>query len=72
VCDRFLTRCTQPRSLEVYRFLGLIDDIMAEARPTPPLRLHERGTMKVLKEWYMFEKNDPTPDCPYVSEPEFL
>jgi hypothetical protein len=51
----------------VYRFLGLLDAIYAEALPTPLAQLHKPGPAgEVLKEFYITERNDPTPDCPHV------
>lgn len=59
---------TQPRSQEVYKFLGLWPDIEKEALPVPPMRLYESPEgSKPLKTWHMFEWSDPTPSMPFVS-----
>jgi 2-polyprenyl-6-methoxyphenol hydroxylase-like FAD-dependent oxidoreductase len=57
----------QPRSLEVYRALGIVDTVLSESFPSPPARVYAvPGGTEVLKEWQMITQSDPTPDCPYV------
>jgi 2-polyprenyl-6-methoxyphenol hydroxylase-like FAD-dependent oxidoreductase len=57
----------QPRSLEVYRALGIVDTVLFESFPSPPARTYAvPGGTQVLKEWQMITQSDPTPDCPYV------
>ncbi|WP_437728029.1 FAD-dependent oxidoreductase [Sorangium sp. So ce861] len=53
----------QPRSLEVFDDLGVIDAVMAAGAPYPPIRAYDGGT--VLGEWVMFERREPAPDVPY-------
>jgi 2-polyprenyl-6-methoxyphenol hydroxylase-like FAD-dependent oxidoreductase len=53
----------QPRSLEVFDDLGVIDNIRAASAPYPPIRAYDGAT--VVWEGHMHEHHDPTPDVPY-------
>ncbi|KAL1755699.1 FAD binding domain-containing protein [Schizophyllum commune] len=56
----------QPRTLELYKFLGVLDDILERARFAQPI-VHYKlpGGTEVAREFNMFPWTDPTPDCPY-------
>ena len=58
----------QPRTLELYKFLGVLNDILERARFAQPI-VHYKlpGGTEVAREFNMFPWTDPTPDCPYVS-----
>lgn len=53
----------QPRTLEVFDDLGIIDTIMATGRTAPLHRSYRRGA--VIWEGRMADPVDPTPDVPY-------
>jgi 2-polyprenyl-6-methoxyphenol hydroxylase-like FAD-dependent oxidoreductase len=53
----------QPRTLEVFDDLGVVDKVLAEARPYPLIRAYDGRT--VLSESYMHEHCPPRPDRPY-------
>ncbi|MDO8421393.1 MAG: FAD-dependent monooxygenase [Parvibaculum sp.] len=53
----------QPRSLEVFHNLGVIDNVMAEGRPYPRLRFHEAGS--VPSDFDMMAIKEPTRAVPY-------
>jgi hypothetical protein len=58
----------QARSLEVYKFLGLLADIKKLARDLEPLRIYAPPDgVKPIKTWNLFEHEEPTPSCPIVS-----
>ncbi|CDO77546.1 hypothetical protein BN946_scf184912.g45 [Trametes cinnabarina] len=60
---------TQPRSLEIYRFLGLLDDYLRVAKPLPTMRSYKLpGGIEPLKTWKVVEHPTPTPDRPLVGE----
>ncbi|KAI5890762.1 uncharacterized protein SCHCODRAFT_02632818 [Schizophyllum commune H4-8] len=56
----------QPRTLELYKLLGVLDDILERARFAQPI-VHYKlpGGTEVAREFNMFPWTDPTPDCPY-------
>ncbi|KAL1725457.1 FAD binding domain-containing protein [Schizophyllum commune] len=56
----------QPRTLELYKLLGVLDDILKRARFAQPI-VHYKlpGGTEVAREFNMFPWTDPTPDCPY-------
>ena len=63
----------QPRSLEVFEDLGVLDRIAVQARPYPPIRTwrEDGGHDDAL----LAEHRDPTPDEPYAGTmmlPQFL
>jgi 2-polyprenyl-6-methoxyphenol hydroxylase-like FAD-dependent oxidoreductase len=53
----------QPRILEVFDDLGIIDEVLATAKPYPMLRFYDG--MTVVGERAMFESKMPTEDAPY-------
>ena len=59
---------SQPRTLEQYKLLGVLDDILKRARFAQPI-VHYKlpGGTEVAREFNMFPWTDPTADCPYVS-----
>ncbi|KAI0777582.1 FAD binding domain-containing protein [Trametes elegans] len=58
------------RSLEIYHFLGLLDDIRQLGRPLPPMKAYQLpGGVEVLKEWSLQLPLNPTPDRPVVTGP---
>ncbi|KAI0360777.1 monooxygenase [Trametes cingulata] len=57
------------RSLEVYHFLGVLEDIRRISMPLLPMRSYKLpGGTEPVKTWVMFEPVDPTPDRPITSE----
>ena len=59
----------QPRSMELYRTLGVLDDILREHIPVPEIRTCELGSgfSKVISVLNTSPYMVPTPACPYVS-----
>lgn len=58
----------QPRSQELYEFLGIMDELRPIGRPTPQMRLYKLpGGTEILRTWDMVEKLESTPMEPYVS-----
>ncbi|KAI0711278.1 FAD binding domain-containing protein [Earliella scabrosa] len=66
-----------PRSLELFRILGIADDVHKASKPLTPLQAYKPGTTEVVRTWRMFEPVDPTPDrpdsetrllCQYITE----
>ncbi|KAI0366015.1 hypothetical protein BV20DRAFT_1038622 [Pilatotrama ljubarskyi] len=59
----------QPRSLEVYHFLGLLDDVRRLAIPLVPMRAYKLpGGTEPLKTWEMLPNVEPTPDRPFTTK----
>jgi hypothetical protein len=57
----------QPRSQELYRSLGVLQDILAVARPTPNTMVYKPGSMELMSHRNIFlEGTQATPDCPHV------
>ncbi|KAL1707442.1 FAD binding domain-containing protein [Schizophyllum commune] len=56
----------QPRTLELYKLLGVLDDILKRARFAQPI-VHYKlpGGTEVAREFNMFPWTYPTADCPY-------
>lgn len=52
----------QPRTLEVFDDLGLVDAVLADGRPYPPIRFHQGDT---TTDRVMFEQSPVTPATPY-------
>jgi 2-polyprenyl-6-methoxyphenol hydroxylase-like FAD-dependent oxidoreductase len=59
----------QPRTLEIFDDLGIIDEALAEGAPLPPMVAWENG--KIVKEWDVIARGTPTPAVPYA-EPLML
>src|SRR5690242_7601623 len=53
----------QPRTLEVFEDLGVLDAVLAAGQAPVPLRIHLGG--EVVGERMMAELVEPTPDVPY-------
>ncbi|MEU6829731.1 FAD-dependent monooxygenase [Nocardia beijingensis] len=53
----------QPRTLEVFDDLGVLDAVLAEGMPTPVMRVHLGG--EFVTERRMSEPVEPTPAVPY-------
>jgi hypothetical protein len=57
----------QPRSLELFSTLGIVDKVLESAILPPPVRMYELpGGVKVINEFEMAPITDPTPACPFV------
>ena len=57
----------QPRTLEVFHYLGVLPDVQALYRPLLPENHYKPGSMTAEKTTNMHHPIDPTPDVPYVS-----
>lgn len=59
----------QPRSMELYRTLGVLEDILREHIPVPEIRTCELGSgfSQVISVFNTSPYMAPTPECPYVS-----
>ena len=59
----------QPRSLEVFEFLGIIDPVMQRCIKPPTARMYKGPEgVEILKEFEMAPALEPTPAKPYVCE----
>ena len=56
----------QPRSLEVFQFLGVVDVITKAGIPVPTMRMYKPDSVEVLKQFEMTPSRDPTPTNPFV------
>ena len=60
----------QPRTAEIFRFLGILDDARKFHRDLPPFQSYKLpGGTEILKRWLLVEKFELTPDRPCVSSP---
>ena len=60
---------TQPRSLELFEFLGIIDPVMQLSIKPPTARMYKGPEgVEILKEFEISPELVPTPDRPYVCE----
>ena len=60
---------TQPRSLELFEFLGIIDPVMQRSIKPPTARMYKAPEgVEILKEFEMVPIIEPTPDKPHVCE----
>ena len=60
---------TQPRSLELFEFLGIIDPVMQRSIKPPTARIYKGPEgVEILKEFAMVPVLEPTPAKPYVCE----
>jgi 2-polyprenyl-6-methoxyphenol hydroxylase-like FAD-dependent oxidoreductase len=57
---------TQPRSLELFEFLGIIDPVMQRSIKPPIARMYKGPNG--MKEFVMAPELEPTPAKPYVCE----
>jgi 2-polyprenyl-6-methoxyphenol hydroxylase-like FAD-dependent oxidoreductase len=53
----------QPRTLEVFEDLGVLDEVLRQGQASPLLKIHIGG--RLVDERRMGELVDPTPDVPY-------
>ncbi|KAJ7583472.1 monooxygenase [Mycena floridula] len=57
-----------PRTLEVFKMLGVLDKVLDLAHKPVPMQSYELpGGLKPLKTWSMSETLTPTPSCPYLN-----
>jgi len=54
----------QPRSLELFGYLGVLEDIQAQGSRTPLIRKYEPGSQKPFKTWAIEPWLEPLPDRP--------
>jgi hypothetical protein len=58
---------TQPRSLELFEFLGIIDPVMERSIKPPTARVYKGPEgVEILKEFDVVPVSEPTPAKPYV------
>lgn len=63
-----LTVLSKPRTLEFFRFLGIIDDARSHARPLVQSRSFTLpNTTEPTRTWWMLEPFEWTPGRPEVS-----
>ncbi|KAJ7632913.1 FAD binding domain-containing protein [Roridomyces roridus] len=55
----------QPRTLELYAALGVVDDILAASIPILPTAMYEYGNAVPKAEIVLMKQYAPTPDTPY-------
>ena len=59
----------QPRSLELFEFLGIIDPVMERSIKPPTVRVYKGPEgVEILKEFEMAPVLEPMPAKPYVFE----
>ncbi|TFY56076.1 hypothetical protein EVJ58_g7861 [Rhodofomes roseus] len=58
---------TQPRTLELFRFLGVLDDVLAKALSGFQRREYKPGGVETLKISTIAPIEDPTPSTPYMN-----
>ncbi len=58
----------QPRTLEIYNYLGALDDIVSEGQPMKPMAVYKppEGT-EILKYLTLMDTFPSTPSVPFVS-----
>jgi hypothetical protein len=60
---------TQPRSLELFEFLGIIDPVRDRSIKPPTVRMYKGPEgVEILKEFDLVPVLEPTPAKPYVCE----
>ena len=58
---------TQPRSLELFDFLGIIEPVLQRSISPPIARMYKGPEgVEILKEFMMVPVLEPTPAKPYV------
>ncbi|KAI8990583.1 FAD binding domain-containing protein [Trametes punicea] len=61
------------RSLEIYHFLGVLDDYLRVAEPLPEMRSYELpGGTEPLRTWKLWVPSDVTPDRPILGNPKIM
>ena len=59
----------QPRSLELFESLGIIDPVIERSIKLPIVRMYKGPEgVEILKEFEMVPELEPTPANPYVCE----
>ncbi|HEY3559566.1 MAG TPA: FAD-dependent monooxygenase [Kribbella sp.] len=53
----------QPRTLEVFEDLGIVDEVLRQGRPMPPIKVYVGGRLVDERRMGLFR--EPTPDIPY-------
>jgi 2-polyprenyl-6-methoxyphenol hydroxylase-like FAD-dependent oxidoreductase len=53
----------QPRTLEVFEDLGVLDEVLRQGQPMPPIKVYVGG--RLVDERRMAPTLEPTPDIPY-------
>ena len=60
----------QPRTIEVFKFLNILDDVMANSIALPMRRSYQMPEgIKTQHEFHMFGEEAWSPDTPYVRTP---
>ncbi|KAI9067760.1 hypothetical protein FKP32DRAFT_1619747 [Trametes sanguinea] len=63
----------QPRSLEIYHFLGMLDDYLRVATPLPEMRAYKLpGGTEALRTWRVQDPIPPTPDRPILGNAKIM
>lgn len=62
----------QPRTLEVFHYLGALPDMQAIYKLLVPEHHYRPGSLEVEKTIHLHQLVDPTPDVPYVSPEQSL
>jgi hypothetical protein len=57
----------QPRTLESLKFLGVVDEVLAEATQGIAIQPYKPGGIEKLPIHLLFPNKEPTPAIPYVS-----
>ncbi|TCD64756.1 hypothetical protein EIP91_003647 [Steccherinum ochraceum] len=58
----------QPRSLELFKMFGILDDVMQHSTPVPTFRAYKPGEPQHVKEWDLYPKSKPWPDRPFTGQ----
>ncbi|KAJ7167514.1 FAD binding domain-containing protein [Mycena filopes] len=54
-----------PRTLELYATLGILDDILSNARALVPMAMYDHGQLVPKSTLLLVEHHEPTPDVPH-------
>ena len=66
--EKIIKSITQPRSLELFELLGIIDPVMQRSIKPPIARMYKGPEGVEVKDFVMTPEEEPTPDRPYVCE----
>ncbi|TCD63214.1 hypothetical protein EIP91_005826 [Steccherinum ochraceum] len=58
----------QPRSLELFKMFGILDDITQHSTAVPTFRAYKPGESQHVKEWDLYPKSKPWPDRPFTGQ----
>jgi hypothetical protein len=58
----------KPRSIELCRYLGILEDMQDQGAQAPFMRKYKSGSQEPFKTLEMDPLLEPLPDRPYVSE----